>query len=676
MKRKVICVDLFCGAGGTSTGLAQACEKLGLEVQLTAINHWKIAVASHKANHPWARHINSSVEKLDPFEVVPGKRVDLLVASPECRHHSTARGGRPIRDQKRASAWYILRWAELLYVKNILIENVPEFRKWGPLNSKGKRIKSLEGKTYQAFLEALRALGYYVEERILNAADYGDATTRRRLFIIARRHRRTIVWPKATHAATENGLKGWKPAREVIDWSLPGESIFNRKKPLAAKTIERIAEGLRKFAGPYAEPFLAILRGTSKVRSIHQPIPALTAGGGHVALCEPFVLAHRQFKNDCVDSVDRPMRTITGESKDVALCQPFIVTTAFRKGNGKYVRSIDKPCPTFTTDPAVGVAIPFLVPNFGEKKGQKPRSHSVEKPLPTPTGHGAGAVVEAFILPRKGYYQSTGNIPRSIDKPIPTATSRGAGYLVQPCIVNMKGRSKARSIDKPLPAQTTRQHVYLAQPYIVATGGPTGSGKPRSTGKPLKTILTNNRAALVEPFIITPGGPNLPHGRSTGKPLATVTCKDRMAIVNPYMIKVNHGKNDTKKGSVGRRAHSLGSPMPTVTTHNGFALIAPLLVKYYGTGRAKPVSKPVDTLTTKERMGLALPLAAGEYAIDILFRMLNPGELARAMSFPEGYTFHGKKEDVVRQIGNAVAVKKARALCYSILKDEFGRRRS
>jgi DNA (cytosine-5)-methyltransferase 1 len=598
MKRKIIAVDLFAGAGGTSTGLAQACEKLGIEVQLTAVNHWSVAIASHQKNHPWARHINSSIEKLDPFEVVPGKRVDLLVASPECRYHSTARGGRPVHDQKRASAWYILRWAELLYIKNILIENVPEFRKWGPLNSKGKRIKSLEGTTYQAFLQSLRSLGYHVEERILNAADYGDATTRKRLFIIARRHSKVVTWPQATHAPIQNGLKGWKPARDVIDWSIPGESIFGRKRPLAPKTIDRIAEGLKKFAGPYAEPFLAILRGTSKVRSIGKPIPSLTAGGGHVALCQPFLLSHRVFDQANVDSIDKPMRTITSTARDISMAQAFII------------------------------------PNFGEKKGQKPRTHDLDKPLPAATSHGAGGLVEAFILPRKGYYQSTGNVPRSIDKPLPTATSRGGGFLVQP--------------------------------YIVGTGGPTGSGRPRSTKDPLKTVLTNNRAALIEPFIITPGGPNLPGGRSVKKPLATVMCKDRMAVVNPYLVKVNHaGKK--------RQAHDIGKPMPTLTAKNGFAVIAPMLVKYFGTGRAKPTSKPVDTLTTKDRMGLAVPLAKGDYAIDILFRMLNPSELARAMSFPEGYEFVGKKEDIVKQIGNAVSVGKARALCMAILKQEVRR---
>lgn len=535
---------MFCGAGGTSTGLIQACKTLKLSLDLTAINHWRIAIASHTKNHPWAKHINSNIEKLDPFDVVPGKRLDILVASPECRHHSTARGGRPINDQKRASAWYILRWAELLYVKNILIENVPEFRKWGPLNSKGKRIRSLEGTLYMAFLNALRALGYHVEERIINAADNGDATTRKRLFIIARRHKRTIHWPKASHSKAR-----WTPAKKIINWSVPGISIFRRKEaglpPLAAKTIERISEGIRKFAGPWAAPFLAMLKKTGRM-----PL-------------EPFILSHRVFNQPNVDSVHKPMRTITGTARDIALAQPFILNLEHYGGNGKNVRSVEDPTYTISTKTGMGVAVPFIVPNFGENKGQKPRTHSIECPLPAPTGHGAGALVAPFVLPRKGFYQSTGNVPRSVEKPIPTATSRGAGFLVA-----------------------------------------------------------------------------------------------------PHVVKVNHGKK-------GRQPHSINKPMPALTTKNGVALVAPMLVKYFGTGQAKLITDPVPTLTTKARAGLCLPIAEGEYAIDILFRMLTPQELAAAMSFPKDYEFTGRKEDIVKQIGNAVAVKTARALCLAILKEEF-----
>jgi DNA (cytosine-5)-methyltransferase 1 len=585
--RDKVALDLFCGAGGTSTGLLQACEKLGMKIRLTAINHWSVAIATHKKNYPNVKHICSSVEGLDPRAVVPGGVVDLLVASPECRHHSTARGGRPIHDQKRASAWYILRWAELLWVKNILIENVPEFRDWGPVTRGGKRIHAKKGEMYRAFIQALKSLGYTVEERVLNAADYGDATTRRRLFIIAKKGLKRIHWPVRTHTQER-----WRPAKKVIDWSIPGESIFTRKKQLAKKTIERIAAGLEKFAGPYAEPFLVLLRGTAKARSMGRPVPALTAQGNHVALCKPFLLAHRVFDRDNVDSIDKPMRTLTSTARDWSIAQPFLVNMEHYGGNGKNVRSMKDPLYTISTKPGMSLIQPFLVPNFGERKGQKPRTHSIDNPLPAATSHGAGGLAMPFIITPGGPDLRGG---RSVKDPLPTVTCKDRFAVATPFLVNMKGQSKSRSIEKPLPAQTTRKHVYLAE---------------------------------------------------------------------PYMVEVNHGR----RGAT-RPAKSVEKPMPTLTAKNGWALIAPMLVKYYGTGRAHPVTQPVDTITTKDRMGLAVPLAKGEYAIDILFRMLQPHELAAAMSFPKDYEFTGKKEDVVKQIGNAVACRTARALCLAILKD-------
>ncbi len=159
---KVLCADLFCGAGGTSNGLVEAASELGIEVDLVAINHWPTAIATHTANHPWARHICARVEEIRPCEVVPRGRLHLLVASPECTFHSIARGGRPIEDQKRVPAWGVIQWAQELYIDNIIIENVPEFIRWGPLGANGKPLKSKVGETYQAFLQALRSLGYRV----------------------------------------------------------------------------------------------------------------------------------------------------------------------------------------------------------------------------------------------------------------------------------------------------------------------------------------------------------------------------------------------------------------------------------------------------------------------------------------------------------------------------------
>ena len=231
----IYAADLFCGAGGTSAGLMKACEALGLDdIRLLAINHWDVAIMSHSANHPGATHLCESLDNVDPRKAVPGGRLDILCASPECTHHSIARGGRPCSDQGRASAWHILRWAEALYIDNILVENVREFINWGPLGADRRPTKSRKGATFTAFVTALESLGYRVEWRILNAADYGDPTTRQRLFLLARRGIREEVWPRPTHSAKTSDtffntdLKPWRSAREIIDWSLESKSIFKR----------------------------------------------------------------------------------------------------------------------------------------------------------------------------------------------------------------------------------------------------------------------------------------------------------------------------------------------------------------------------------------------------------------------------------------------------------------
>jgi len=277
----------LCGAGGTSNGLVEAASELGIEVDLVAINHWPTAIATHTANHPWARHICARVEEIRPCEVVPRGRLHLLVASPECTFHSIARGGRPIEDQKRVPAWGVIQWAQELYIDNIIIENVPEFIRWGPLGANGKPLKSKVGETYQAFLQALRSLGYRVEERVLCCADYGDATTRKRLFIVATR-KGAPTWPLPSHSRQKtassqasmfpgSNVKPWRPAREIIDWALKGENIFTRRKPLAEKTLKRIAAGMKKINGLDIEPFLVMFYGTNKTRSIERPLPTVTA---------------------------------------------------------------------------------------------------------------------------------------------------------------------------------------------------------------------------------------------------------------------------------------------------------------------------------------------------------------------------------------------------------------
>lgn len=362
----ILAADLFCGAGGTSTGLLLAAERLGLDVNLLAINHWEIAIATHSANHPHATHLCESLDGVDPRKVVPGRRLDLLMASPECTHHSKARGGKPRSDQSRASAWHVLRWAEALHIESILIENVEEFKTWCPLGENGQPIERLKGKTYLAFLAALRSLGYHVSERVLCCADYGDPTTRRRLFILARKGKR-VRWPEPTYAkGGEESLFGkkqkWRAAREIVDWSFPSQSIFSRKKPLSSNTIRRIEAGLRKFCGL---PFVIGQQSCAAPRLIDHPLPTIAAAGA-ISLIEPFLVEYHGASypggGERVRSVDEPMPTVA-TSNQFGLIEPFLVEYYGTGG----AASVDAPLSTQTTKDRFGLAQPLVFDAGGQK---------------------------------------------------------------------------------------------------------------------------------------------------------------------------------------------------------------------------------------------------------------------------------------------------------------------
>lgn len=393
-RRTIYAADLFCGAGGTSTGLVQAAAALGLDIELLAINHDETAVETHAANHPEANHLCASLDRIDPNTAIKRRRLDLLVASPECTHHSSARGGKPRNEQSRASAWHVLHWCERLRVENVLIENVPEFRTWGPLGANGKPLKRRKGETFRAFFRALESLGYRVEMRVLNCADFGDATTRRRLFIVATRGGRRPTWPDASHQESAcgdlsgGGLGAWRPARDVIDWRLPSRSIFGRERPLATKTVARIAEGLRRYGGEAIEPFLL----------------TLTHGGRIVSL-------------------DRPLPTITGANRgELALCEPFVIG----QHGGSVARATSAPLPTVATKGAIQLVQPFIVPRYGERDGQAPRTHSIERPMPTIPATNQHGICEPFLI---SYYGTGG--PKSVDRPLPAVTTKDRFGVVQ-----------------------------------------------------------------------------------------------------------------------------------------------------------------------------------------------------------------------------------------------------
>jgi DNA (cytosine-5)-methyltransferase 1 len=263
MSKTIKACDLFAGAGGTSTGLLQACAALGHTVELTAINHWPIAVATHSTNHPAARHLCASVDDVNPRSLYREGELDVLWASPECCHHSRARGGRPVNEQSRATAHCVTRWAEALRPPVILVENVEELLSWGGLDAKGNPLKAQRGKTFMAWVAMLESLGYRVDWRILCAADYDSPTTRRQLFIQAVRGRLKIVWPEPTHA----------PPRRPGSAGRPPETLATG--PRHHRLVDSGHEYFRPKEAAQAEHAGQHLRGPSEVRAQGFPGPAV-----------------------------------------------------------------------------------------------------------------------------------------------------------------------------------------------------------------------------------------------------------------------------------------------------------------------------------------------------------------------------------------------------------------
>lgn len=348
MTKVIRIADLFCGAGGTSSGAVEAIEALGHRAELTAINHWDVAIATHSANHPGARHLCTAIDDVNPRSLYGEGELDLLWASPECTHHSTARAGRPINEQSRATAHCVTRWAEAVRPPVILVENVPAFSTWGPIGANNRPLKSRKGETFAAWLQMLRSLGYTTDHRVLCAADYGDPTTRERLFVQAVRGRRRIVWPDATHAANaEPDLFGpssrepWVPISAVIDWTLPIGSIRDRKRPLADNTMRRIEEGLQEFGGA---AIIAMEHG-GRALPISAPLPTITcAKGGAFGLA--YILP--QQSGGKLRPVSEPAPTIATAG---ALA---LIIEYYGKGSA---RPISEPLPTITTRDRFGLIV-------------------------------------------------------------------------------------------------------------------------------------------------------------------------------------------------------------------------------------------------------------------------------------------------------------------------------
>lgn len=608
MAKKFLVADLLCGAGGSSTGCERALGELGLRMELVCVNHWQTAIETHKLNHPRARHYVQDISTCRPHLIVPEGYLDLLMASPTCTHHSVARGGKPTSDQQRSDPWHIVTWLTELRVKRIIIENVWEFTGWGPVDARtGRPIASRKGEYFRAWIDTIRRLGFDPEWRKLNAADYGDATTRQRFILMARSDRRTVAWPVPTHArktgdtlALFPGVKPWRPAREIIDWSIKGKSIFGRKKPLAPKTLARVYAGAVKFRWP--DPFLVILRNHMDGQSVGGPLPTIAANGTHIGLA-----------------------------------QPVIVRADMHGRKSPGARGADDPLMTLTTHSGIAVAEPFVLSNLS---AGAPRN--AEQPLPTITTGGAGSekqgcarpmLVEPFVLNRHGDNGGTRAHPTS--EPLPTTDCRGAGYVVEPFIAKVHGvdatderphERRVKSVDEPLGTQHSGGNDFaLISPYYGATE------QCKSAAEPLPTVTSKDRFGVVIP--VTHAGEHRPRDVNSD-PLPTVTGAHRGELA---FITAQHGEREGQPP----RVHSVDQPAPTIAASGHVDLV------------------------------VAEAVTDGEH-YDILFRMLEPHELAAAMGFTTdeaAYEFAGTKTEQVKQIGNAVSVRKMTACVRALMAD-------
>jgi DNA (cytosine-5)-methyltransferase 1 len=469
-------VDLFCGAGGTSTGAIEAVHIMGKKARLTAVNHWPTAISTHLENHPGSRHYCTGIENVEPRKLFPKKTPGLLWASPECVHFSTARGGMPVSDQRRASGWCVVKWARHVRPPVICVENVPEYVTWGKLrqrrdNRTGRRawqtpkiepdkkkqrkdrtplvpcvapfsqrknehwpdyVKRLgrvkvypimepdpehKGKTFDKWVRRLQKLGYLIDKQVICTANFGDPTTRRRLFVqaIHLSQGRKPCWPLPTHAAPDKlgeipvGYQAWVPARAIIDWKILGTSVYGRTRPLSPKTMKRIVTGFEKFWGPFLLPKLGVFQ-QNQAFSPDRPLNTVI-GDGRVYLVRPSLRPYLvPSKGSGAREVERPLHTITTESRGERLIQPQLIPidgepylVQFAHGNGK------------------------------EKNGDNRRVRPLSKPMPAICGSMEWGICTAYVVTRD-HLGSNGCCARSGNAPLSNVTTQQRHNLVQPIL--------------------------------------------------------------------------------------------------------------------------------------------------------------------------------------------------------------------------------------------------
>ncbi len=620
-------VDSFAGGGGASTGIEMA---LGRSPDI-AINHNPAALALHAANHPETLHLSENVYHVDPLDHMRGRHIGLMHFSPDCKHFSKAKGGKPVERNIRDLAWIIPGWIERIQksggkVDVVTMENVEEWKDWGPLIETERGLMPCpdrRGHTFKAWCKAIKRLGGKIEWRELRACDYGAPTIRKRLFLIVRFDGKPIVWPEPTHGDPKSedviaGLKApWRTAAEIIDWSLPCPSIFDTAaeiwakhglrsvRPLADNTMARVARGMKRYVLDAERPFLVNLTHGARIEDLAQPLNTITgANRGEKAFVAPHLMTMRNSGKP-FNGADEPTHTITAGGAGLSVVAPIL--TYAQQGGGS--RSVEEPHHTIcaSNKDQNAVIVPHLTAFYGPGAGGEDRSADVQEPLRTVT--------------------------------------------------------------------TENRHAVVV-PTLVGCGGRAGQSRPRGGDEPMATITTKADGCVAAAFIAQQnndsrriGGVN--PGRGADEPVSTVTATGAQQAPVMAFISRQFG------ASIG---HGIDEPSATVTASvNKSALVAPYLSAYYGVDQDTPMDEPVHTLTTKPRFGhveaaidappftpdqedrarevaaflrshgfwderefVTLEIAGMTFVIvDIGMRMLTPRELFNAQGFPPDYIIDG-----------------------------------
>lgn len=453
-------VDLFAGGGGASTGIEWA---LGRPVDI-AINHDPEALAMHAANHPYTLHLCSNVWEVQPRAATDGRPVFMVWASPDCKHFSRAKGGKPLERGIRALAWVVVRWAEETRPELICIENVPEFQGWGPLRRDGRPVQSQVGSTFRAWVRRLKRLGYTVEWRPLVAADYGAPTTRRRLFVVARLGE-PVSWPEPTHG--KGTPQPWRTAAECINWNDPAPSIFDRKKPLASKTQQRVARGMKRFVLEAARPFIVNLTHGGRLENIDAPVRTVTAAHrGEKALVTlvaeaPFLTEHANHSRPRVFAADEPLRTQVAQVKGghFALVSAWIA----KHYGGVTGQTADKPLGAVTAVDHHSMVSAAILKMRGTNTASK-----ADEPLHTVSAQGQH---HGLLCAHISRYYSLGGQLSAADAPLPTATSKARFGLSTACLLQYNGCSEAQPLEEAMPTVTSRDRLGLVDAALGQDGG-------------------------------------------------------------------------------------------------------------------------------------------------------------------------------------------------------------